>query len=249
MRFVNKTVLVIGGNSGIGLMSAKLFASEGARVLIAGRNSESLQTSLKEIGNGAKAHRVDISSLKEIDSLFFNIRADTGMVDVMFLSAGALGYHSIESVTETDWDLIQSVNLKGTFFCIQRALPLMSKGSSIVLTGSTAGSQACPTAPAYAASKAGIRSLGRSLAAALLAREIRVNVVSPGPTDTQMFHRAAGLSPGSVQSQRENEIDGVPMKRMGTPEEIAAAVLFLASDSASFITGVELLVAGGAGSF
>ena len=245
-RFLDKVAVVIGGNSGIGLESAKAFAREGAQVVITGRHPETLDAAIDEIGHGAVAYRSDVSDVSQIRSTFSDIRQRFTCIDVLFVNAGILTISTIESVTEADWDAVQNVNLKGAFFSMQAALALMPKGSSMVLTGSTAGCQGMPTASVYAASKAGLRSLGRSFAAELIGRGIRVNVVSPGPTDTPIFQRTGGLSSDAMQTLRQSEIDGVPMRRMGTPLEIASAVLFLASDAAAFCTGTELLVDGGA---
>ena len=248
-RFRGRVVVVIGGNSGIGLASAKAFANEGAQVIITGRDSDRLRTSAQEIGHNAIAHRSDISDLVQIDALFETVRKVFGHIDVLFVNAGVLAILSIESVTEADWDWIQGTNLKGVFFSVQRALPLMSRGSTVVMTGSTAGRKAVPAASVYAASKAALRSLGRSLAAELVERGIRVNVVSPGPIETPIFHRAEGLASEAVLALRKSQVESVPMKRMGTPAEVAAAVLFLSSDAATFITGVDFLVDGGVASF
>ena len=241
--------MIIGGTSGIGLASAKAFASEGASVVITGRDGSKSRAALQEIGYEATHFPCDISNVSQIESFFTSVRQSFGRVDVLFVSAGVLAFAPFDQVTEADWDWLQNTNLKGAFFTVQKALPLMPKGASVVLAGSTAGRQAVPTASVYGASKAGVRSLGRTFAAELIPRGIRVNVVSPGPTDTPIFACARGLSEDSVEYQRQLEIESVPMKRMGTPEEVAAAVLFLASEEAAFVTGIEFLVAGGAASF
>lgn len=243
-RFNGKTVLVVGGNSGIGLAAAKAFVNEGAKVLIAGRDLNSLRSSALEIGGDTLTFQVDISNLKQISTLFAHVDASLGRIDVLFVSSGRCSFCPIESVTEEDWHWVQDTNLKGVFFTVQAALPLMSASSSIVLTGSIAGRLADPQAAVYAASKAGLRSLSRSLAAELVDREIRVNIVSPGPTDTPAYARSRRHEtiPASIAQE---EVEKIPMKRMGRPEEVAEAVLFLASDDASFITGTELIVDGG----
>lgn len=247
-RFAGKVVLVIGGNSGIGLASAKAFADEGAQVLISGRDPDTLRTAALEIGRGAAAHCADISDLRQITSLFSCVRETVRRVDVLFVNAGVAVLLPIESVTEADWDRLQGINLKGAFFTVQAALPFMPKGSVILLTGSVAGIKGGSGGSVYAASKAGLRALGRSLAAEFVDRGIRVNVISPGPVETPMFCRTAGVRAEEVPGWRREMIESTPMKRMGTPEEVAAAVLFLASSSAAFVTGIDFLVDGGAGS-
>ena len=248
-RFFGKVAVVIGGNSGIGLASAKAFASEGARVVITGRDPDTLRAAAVEIGHGAAPHRSDITDLQQIEALFSQLRADPGRIDVLFVNAGIGAFLPIEAVTEADWDRIQDTNLKGVFFTVQKALPLLPQGAAIVLTGSIGALKGLPTGSVYAASKAGLRALGRSFAAELVGRGIRVNVVSPGPVETPIIHRTGGLPPEAVPAMREQMISNTPMKRMGAPEEVAAAVLFLASDAAAFVTGVDFLVDGGAASF
>jgi NAD(P)-dependent dehydrogenase (short-subunit alcohol dehydrogenase family) len=248
-RFLGKVAVVIGGNSGIGLASAKAFASEGARVVITGRDADTLRAAAKEIGHDAASYRSDIADLSQIETLFAHLTQDPGRIDVLFVNAGVGAFLPIEAVTEADWDRIHDINLKGVFFTVQKALPLMSKGASIVLTGSIGAQKGLPTGSVYAASKAGLRALGRSLAAEFVGRGIRVNVVSPGPVDTPIIHRTGGLPPEAVPAMREQMIANTPMKRMGAPEEVAAAVLFLASDAAGFVTGIDFPVDGGVASF
>jgi NAD(P)-dependent dehydrogenase (short-subunit alcohol dehydrogenase family) len=181
--------------------------------------------------------------------LFTQLSARLGQIDVLFVNAGIGAFQFIEKVTEQDWDNILGVNLKGVFFSVQKALPLLRKGSSVVLTGSIGALKGIPTGSVYAASKAGLRALGRCFAAELVGKGIRVNVVSPGPTETPIIGRTAGLPPQAIPAIREQMIRNVPMHRMGTAEEVAAAVLFLASDESSFVTGIDFLVDGGSASF
>jgi NAD(P)-dependent dehydrogenase (short-subunit alcohol dehydrogenase family) len=248
-RFSGKQVVVIGGNSDIGLASARAFAQEGAKVVITGRSPETLQSAALDIGRGAVAIRSDIADMAQIKSLFAQLTGQLGHIDVLFVNAGIGAFHPIEKVTEQDWDSIHGINLKGVFFTVQQSLPLLRKGSAIVLTGSIGALKGIPTGSVYAASKAGLRALGRCFAAELVGRGIRVNVVSPGPTETPIIGRTAGLPPQAIAAIREQMIRNTPMHRMGTPEEVAAAVLFLASSDCGFVTGIDFLVDGGAASF
>jgi NAD(P)-dependent dehydrogenase (short-subunit alcohol dehydrogenase family) len=248
-RFLGRNAVVIGGNSGIGLAVAQEFAREGARVLISGRDSITLKAAAEAIGSGALARCSDVRNLREISSLFAEIRASLARIDVLFVSAGVGVVRPIEQVSEGDWDHVLDTNVKGAFFCVKAALPLMDRGSAVVLTGSVAARLGESTGSVYAASKAAVRSLGRSFAAELVDRGIRVNVVSPGPVETPLFERVEGVSVEDVPVMRQAMIDRAPMKRLGLPAEVAAAVLFLCSDAASYITGIDLIVAGGRGSF
>ncbi|HEX3836940.1 MAG TPA: SDR family oxidoreductase [Steroidobacteraceae bacterium] len=248
-RFSAKNVVVIGGNSGIGLAAARAFAQEGAKVVITGRSPQTLQGAAEEIGHGAVAIRSDIGDVAQISALFAQLSAQLGHIDVLFVNAGIGAFQPIEKVTERDWDSLHDINLKGVFFTVQQALPLLRTGAAIVLTGSIGALKGIPTGSVYAASKAGLRALGRSFAAELVGKGIRVNVVSPGPTDTPIIGRTGGLPPQAIPAIREQMIRNTPMHRMGMPEEVAAAVLFLASAEAAFVTGIDFLVDGGAASF
>jgi NAD(P)-dependent dehydrogenase (short-subunit alcohol dehydrogenase family) len=248
-RFTGRNVVVIGGNSGIGLSAARAFAQEGAKVVITGRAPETLRSAAQDIGHGAVAIRSDIGDIGQIKELFAQLTTQLGHIDVLFVNAGIGAFQAIEKVTEQDWDNIHGINLKGVFFTVQQSLPLLGKGSSIVLTGSIGALKGIPTGSVYAASKAGLRALGRCFAAELVGKGIRVNVVSPGPTETPIIGRTAGLPPQAIPMIREQMIRNTPMHRMGTPEEVAAAVLFLASNESAFVTGIDFLVDGGAASF
>jgi NAD(P)-dependent dehydrogenase (short-subunit alcohol dehydrogenase family) len=248
-RFFGKVAVVLGGNSGIGLASAKAFAEEGAQVVITGRDPDTLLTAAQSVGHGTIALRSDISDLEQSSALFTNLRRVIGRVDVLFVNAGVLTVLSIESVSETAWDRVYDNNLKGAFFSVQAALPLMSRGSNVILNSSVAAYKGEAGVLVYATSKAGVRALGRSLAGELVERGIRVNVISPGLIYTPIFHRAHridDLPEQSIPTLLQKMSEKVPMKRVGTPEEVAAAVLFLASDAAAYITGVDLPIGGGA---
>lgn len=244
-RFLEKVAVVVGGNSGIGLASAIALANEGARVFVTGRDVETLQGAAERIGKMATIRCCDISDPHQIIDLFTALKEELIHIDVLFVNAGVLSIHPIESVTLAEWTYVHDTNLKGVFFTVQGALPLMRSGSCIILTSSVAGREGVSGASVYAASKAGVSSLGRSFAIELAARGIRVNVVSPGPIDTPIFDRAGGVGPRDIPALKQSERESVSMKRMGSPDEVAAAVLFLASDAASFITGIDLVVAGG----
>jgi NAD(P)-dependent dehydrogenase (short-subunit alcohol dehydrogenase family) len=248
-RFSGKNVVVIGGNSGIGLAAARVFAQEGAQVVITGRSPQTLNSAAQEIGHDAIAIRSDVGDVAQITALFKQLGPQLGHIDVLFVNAGIGAFQTIEKVTEQDWDNIHDINLKGVFFTVQQALPLLRSGASIVLTGSIGALKGIPAGTVYAASKAGLRALGRCFAAELVGKGIRVNVVSPGPTDTPIIGRTGGLPPQAIPAIREQMIRNMPMHRMGTPQEIAAAVLFLASSESAFVTGIDLLVDGGAASF
>jgi len=243
MRFKDKVVLVIGGNSGIGRASAEGFAAEGARVFLTGRDQRTIDETVAAIP-GARGFRADISDITSSAEVVAAIKAAHGRIDVLFVNAGIGAFVPVMDVTAQQWDEIHNVNLRGCFFAVQAALPLMPGPGAIVITGSIGSVAAVPGNVIYAAAKAGLRAVARTLAAELIGQGIRVNMVSPGPTETPIINRS-GLPPEAVPGLRDMMTNAVPMKRMGTPEEIAKPVLFLASDDASFITGIDLYVDGG----
>lgn len=245
MRFRDKVALVIGGNSGIGRAAALGYAAEGAKVVITGRDPKTLAEVEKELGAGAMALRSDVADAASLDAVMAAVKSRHGRVDVLFVNAGIGTFAPIPEVTSERWDEVHDVNLKGCFFAAQKALPLMSDGGSIVFTGSIGSRLAVPGNAIYAAAKAGLRAVARIFAVELLPRRIRVNMVSPGPTETPLINRNVGMSPEVVNALRQQMIANTPMRRMGEPEEVARAVLFLSSDEASFITGVDLFVDGG----
>ena len=241
MRFSGKSVVVLGGNSGIGLAAARAFQAEGARVAITGRNKQTLAQ--LAAASGMLAVRSDISSVADTRAAMARIAEQLHGIDVLFVNAGVGGFATVPEVTEEFWDSVHGVNLRGAFFALQAALPHLRDGGSIVITGSIGAVLALPGNVVYAAAKAGLRAVARILAVELLPRRIRVNVVSPGPTETEIFKR--GASPAQIEAVRSTLGGAVPMKRMGEPDEVARAVLFLASEEASFINGVDLNVDGG----
>lgn len=241
MRFTGKSVVVLGGNSGIGLAAAKAFQAEGGKVAITGRDQATLTAVAAE--TGLLARRSDMGAVAENRATMEELAKELGGIDVLFVNAGIGGFAAVNDVTEEFWDGVHDVNLRGAFFAVQSALPYMRDGGSIVLTGSIGSVLALPGNAAYAAAKAGLRAVARILAVELLPHRIRVNLVSPGPTETSIFKRNASAE--EAEAQRAMMRANVPMKRIGEPEEIAKAALFLASDDASYITGVDLFVDGG----
>jgi len=247
-RFTGKVALITGGNSGMGLAVARAMAKEGAEVLITGRDQATIDAAVAGIGVKAVGFKADLSRLDEITRLMALVKEHAGRVDVLFANAGVAAFGPLASMTEEKWDSMMNTNLKGLYFTIQQAVPLMGKGGAIVLNASVASAKGNPAGAIYGASKAAVRSLGRSLGAELLGMGIRVNVVSPGPIETPIFSRS-GMSAEAATGLKQAWAEKNPMKRFGTPDEVAAAVLFLASDDASYIAGTELQVDGGLGSF
>jgi NAD(P)-dependent dehydrogenase (short-subunit alcohol dehydrogenase family) len=240
-RFDNKCVVILGGNAGIGLAAARMFQAEGAKLALTGRNAATLAEAARE--TEALGIVSDMGVVAQSAAAMAEIEEVLGGIDVLFVNAGVGGFAPITEVTEEFWDSIHSVNLRGAFFAIQRALPLMRDGGSIIITGSIGSLLPVPGNVAYAAAKAGLRAMARIIGKELLPRKIRVNMVSPGPTDTEIFKRDASAE--EIKGMQDMLSGVVPIGRMGTSEEIARAVLFLASEEASFISGVDLHVDGG----
>ncbi|KRD14217.1 short-chain dehydrogenase [Mycobacterium sp. Root265] len=238
-----KTALVTGGTSGIGLATAQRFAAEGAYVFITGRDRARLDEATATIGDNARGVQGDISNPDDLDTLAAEISAHGKGLDVIFANAGGGDFAVLPDVTVQHYRDTFDRNVAGTVFTVQKALPLLNEGASIVLAGSTAASEGVPAFGMYAASKAAIRSLGRTWAAELIDRKIRVNTIIPGPIETPGL---AGLAPAEEQQALlDGMAAGVPMKRLGHVDEIASAVLFLASDQSSYMTGAELAADGG----
>ena len=244
MKLENKVTVITGGNSGIGLATAKLLHKEGAKVVITGRRLNVVEAAAKEIGDGAVGITTDTSNMTDIDNLYQEIEKLHGKIDVLFLNAGVATFSPVEYVTEEMFDNQFNINVKGLYFNVQRALPLMKSGGSIILTTSAADQTGSPNTSVYAASKAAVRSLARTLSGELLERGIRVNSVAPGPIDTPIFDKL-GMPEEMLDQAKEQFTGMVPMKRFGTPEELATGVLFLASDDSSFVAGIDLPVDGG----
>ena len=239
-----KIALITGGTSGIGLATAKRFVSEGAYVFITGRDQSRLDAAVKEIGSNITGVQGDTANFKDLDRLFAQIQKEKGKLDIVFANAGIAKYAPLGSIDEELFDSIFNTNVKGLLFTVQKALPLLPDGGSIVLNGSIVGSKGLPTNSVYSATKAAVRSFARTWTTDLKARQIRVNVVSPGPIDTEGLRELFGSS--DVGKQRLASIGNlVPMGRLGNADEIAKAVVFLASDDSSFVAGIELFVDGG----
>jgi NAD(P)-dependent dehydrogenase (short-subunit alcohol dehydrogenase family) len=247
-RFEGKVALVTGGNSGIGLAVAIGLVEEGARVVIVGRNAETVARSAADLGAAAHGVVADTSRLADIERAIAATRTfGAGRLDVVFANAGVGTFGPLAATTEAMWDTTFDINVKGVYFTVQKAVALMQRGGAIVLNASVAANKGNVGSSVYAASKAAVRSFGRTIANELVERGIRVNVVSPGPIETPIFDRT--MNAQQVEAIKAAMLARNPMKRFGTTDEVTAAVLFLASDAASFITGVDLLVDGGVGSF
>ncbi len=243
-RLKEKTVLITGGTSGIGFATAKLFLAEGARIAITGRDPERLAAAQKELGNETLVIHSDAGNLAEIDSLMEQAKKHFGQLDILFINAGTAKVAPAEHASETLFDEIMDTNVKGTFFAVQKALPILGKNASIIVTTSITNQLGSPNFSIYAASKAALRSLVQSLSLELIGRGIRINAISPGPIETMIFDRF-GLPHEAVRGIKGEIAQKSPSKRFGSSEEIAKVALFLASDDSSYVVGEEIVVDGG----
>jgi NAD(P)-dependent dehydrogenase (short-subunit alcohol dehydrogenase family) len=243
-RLEGKVAVVTGGNSGIGLASAKRLHEEGARVAITGRDPKTLDRAAGEIGAGTLAVRTDVAKLGDIDRLFSEVASKLGKIDVLFANAGVGKFAPYTASSEALFDELFAINVKGVYFTLQKAIPHLKDGASVILNTSIVSSKGQPNMSIYAATKAAVRSFARTAATELLERKIRVNAVAPGPIATPIFGRS-GLTEEQIEGFKADISERVPLRRIGRPEEIAGAVAFLASDDASYITGIELNVDGG----
>ncbi|MCK6570186.1 SDR family oxidoreductase [Myxococcota bacterium] len=243
-RFQGKVAVVTGGNSGIGLAAAKGFAAEGARVAILGRDAKTLESAKRELGASAIAVQGDVARTADLTKLFAAVKQEAGRVDVLFVNAGIALFSPIERVDEDFFDRHFDINVKGAYFTIQKALPLMPKGASVVLNATSLVDQGMPNSSVYTATKAALASLARTLARELAGRGIRLNVVHPGPIETPIYGRL-GMTPDELEGMASAIQAQVPLSRFGGADEVARAVLFLASDEASFVHGAALHVDGG----
>jgi NAD(P)-dependent dehydrogenase (short-subunit alcohol dehydrogenase family) len=244
-KLAGKIAVVTGGSTGIGLATAKRFVDEGAYVFITGRHQETLDKACSEIGRNVTAVQGDVANLGDLDRLYQTVKDEMGVLDILFANAGAVEHLRIDAITEEHYDKIMNVNLKGVVFGIQKALPLMTRGGSIVVnTSIVCNSKSIPSLGIYSASKAGARGFIRAMVPDLSARGIRINALSPGSTETPIFesqfpsHEVADMARDAANAL-------TPLKRMGMPEELAAAAFFLASDESSYVTGIDLQVDGG----
>ena len=243
-KLEGKIALITGGNGGIGLATAKQFVNEGAYVFITGRREQELAAAVKEIGRNVTGVQGDVSNLGDFDRLFAQIKRDKGRIDIVFANAGFARYAALGSITEELYDSTFDINVKGLLFTVQKALPLLPDGASIILNASIVASKGFSSNSVYSATKAAVRSFARTWTTDLKDRRIRVNAVSPGSIDTPGLSDL--LASSEVGEERKKMIsNSVPLGRFGTPDEIAKAVVFLASDDASYITATELFVDGG----
>src|SRR5580658_6517564 len=239
-KLANKVALVTGGSAGIGLGVAKRFAAEGARVFITGRRPAELDKAATAIGGNATALRGDVSDLADLDRIFAQIQAQAGHIDVLAANAGSYEFGQFGEITEEHYDKIFNTNVRGLLFTVQKALPLLAPGASVILTGSMVSIKGFAACSVYNASKAAVRSFARTWIVDLKGRDIRINVLSPGYTDTP------GLAPFMTDDVKVAAAASVPLGRLGLPDDLGKAAVFLASDDSNYVTGIELFVDGGA---
>ena len=244
MKLKDKVAVITGGNSGIGLGIAEEFKDNGARVVICGRDRKTLDSTQKHLGKDALVVQADVSNLADIDMLFKKTAERFGKIDTLVVNAGVAVFVPVDQVDEAMFDKIVNINFKGAYFTIQKALPYLNDGASVILISSIAQSKGIGTTSVYSATKAALRSLARTLSSDLLSRGIRVNVVSPGPIETPIFDKL-GMPADQVAGAKEGFAGMVPLKRLGTSAEVAKAVLFFASQDSSFVIGEEIQVDGG----
>jgi NAD(P)-dependent dehydrogenase (short-subunit alcohol dehydrogenase family) len=245
-KLQGKVALITGGSSGLGLATAELFVAEGAKVFITGRRQSELDSAIERLRRNAVGIQGDISKMSDLDRLFEVIRDQAGRLDVLFANAGGGAFVPLGEITEEHFDRYFGINVKGTLFTVQKALPLMPDGASIVINGSMVSIKGIPGFTVYSATKAALRSFARSWVMDLKGRGIRVNVVSPGTVVTPAYQTELGLTGEQLEQFVAQAASNTPLGRVGTPDEIAKAVTFLASDEASYVNGVELFVDGGA---
>jgi len=246
LRLKGKVAVITGGNSGIGLATAKLFVEEGAHVFIFGRRQEELDKAVREIGRNVTAVQGDVTNLADLDRLYAKVTQDKGRIDVLVAGAGFVEHQRLGEITEVHFDKTFDLNARGLLFTVQKALPLIQKEGSIILIGSIAAFMGFPAHTTYSGTKAAVRSYARTWTVELKDRGIRVNTISPGPIDTPIIDSQSPTKEGADKI-RENFINIIPLGRMGRAKEIANAALFLGSDESSFVAGIDLVVDGGMG--
>lgn len=245
-RLEGKIALITGGNSGIGLATAKRFVEEGAYVFITGRRESELAAAASEIGRNVTAVQGDVSNLADLDRLFAQVEREKGRLDIVFANAGVAKFATLGEITEELYDWTFDINVKGVVFTVQKALPFLPEGASIILNASIVASKGLPMNSVYSATKAALRSFARSWTSDLKHRRVRVNAISPGVIDTPgLASLLASAAPGAGDDRESLTLSNIPLGRSGTPDEIAKAVVFLASDESSYVTGAELFVDGG----
>lgn len=243
-KLKDKVAVVTGGSSGIGLGIAKRFAEEGAKVAITGRNQGTIDKALQQIGPNGLGIQGDVSNLADLTRIYQTVEQKLGKVDALIVNAGVYVLGPLAEFTEDQFDKVSDINFKGAFFSVQKALPVLKDGASVVLVSSTVNGKGIPNHAAYSATKAAVRSLARSFSADLLDRKIRVNTLTPGPVDTPVFNTVTSNA-DEAAAMKEAMGNFTPVKRVGTSEELAAAALYLASDDSAFMLGAELLLDGG----
>jgi NAD(P)-dependent dehydrogenase (short-subunit alcohol dehydrogenase family) len=244
-KLEGKIALITGGNSGIGLATAKQFVNEGAYVFITGRRQGELDAAVKQISKSVTAVQGDVSNLADLDRLYTTVKQQKGHIDILFANAGIGQFAPLGAITEEHFDKTFNANVKGLLFTVQKALPLLKDGSSVILNASIVASTGSPAMSVYSASKAAVRSLARTFTTDLKDREIRVNAISPGVIPSPGYRNSLGMTEEQVKQYADSVVGNIPLGRTGTLDEIAKVVSFLASDESSYITGIELVVDGG----
>ena len=240
-----KVAVITGGNSGIGLATAQRFVAEGAYVFITGRRQSELDAAVKQIGKSITAVQGDVSNLADLDRLYATVKQQKGHIDILFANAGTGQFAPLAAITEEHFDKTFNANVKGLLFTVQKALPLLKDGSSVILNASIVASTGAPAMSVYSASKAAVRSFARTFTTDLKDRKIRVNAVSPGVIPSPGYRNSLGMTEEQVKQYTDSTVGNIPLGRTGTLDEIAKVVSFLASDESSYITGIELVVDGG----
>lgn len=243
-KLKDKVAVITGGGSGIGLATAKRFVAEGAKVVITGRSQKTLDEALKELGTSGIAIQGDSSNLNDLERIYKEVENQLGKVDTLVVNAGVYIMAPLADFTEEMFDNVSDINFKGAFFSVQKALPVLNDGASVILISSTVNEKGIPNHSAYSASKAAVRSLARSFSADLLDRKIRVNTISPGPIDTPVFNTVTNTNE-EAEAMAAAMGSFTPLKRLGAPDEIASGAVYLASDESAFMLGTEILIDGG----